>query len=129
MTVYKYRAITGEGKPLEGTYNAKNKEEVVLMLRENKYYPVDIKEARDGKDIRDFWIFSRVKIKDIAIFCRQFYTMFNAGVTIISCLDILHQQTENKKLKHVIGKVYEEVQKGLTFSEALKNTKIYFQGY
>ncbi len=126
MATYKYKAITSEGKSLKGTYNAKNKEEVILMLRENKYYPVNIKETEEEKDIRNLQIFSKVKVKDLAIFCRQFYTMLNAGVTIINCLDILRQQTENKKLKYVIRKVYEEVQKGLTFSEALKNHKNVF---
>ncbi|HZK56790.1 MAG TPA: type II secretion system F family protein [Clostridia bacterium] len=123
---YKYKAITNEGNSLEGTYNAKNREEVILMLRENKYFPVNIEEAEEEKDIRDLQIFDRVKAKDIAVFCRQFYTMFNAGVTIVNCLDVLRQQTENKKLRHAIGQVYGEVQKGLTFSEALENhTKIF----
>ncbi len=126
LAIYKYKAITNEGKTLEGTYNAKNKEEVILMLRENKYYPVNIKETEEEKDIRNLQIFNSVKIKDIAIFCRQFYTMLNAGVTIINCLDILRQQTENEKLRYAIGKVYREVQKGLTFSEALKNHKNIF---
>ncbi len=126
LAIYKYKAITNEGKTFEGTYNAKNKEEVILMLRENKYYPVNIKETEEEKDIRNLQIFNSVKIKDIAIFCRQFYTMLNAGVTIINCLDILRQQTENEKLRYAIGKVYREVQKGLTFSEALKNHKNIF---
>jgi len=121
MATYKYKAITNEGKPLEGIYSAKDKEEVISMLRENRYYPVNIEKAEEEKDIRELQVFSRVKVKDIAVFCRQFYTMLNAGVTIINCLDILRQQTESKKLKHVTGQVYEEVQKGLTFSEALKN--------
>ena len=126
MAIYKYKAITSDGKSLEGTYDAKNKDEVILMLRENKYYPVNIKETGEEKNIRNIQVFSKVKTKDIAIFCRQFYTMLNAGVTIINCLDILRQQTENKRLKHVIGEVYEEVQKGLTFSEALRNHRDVF---
>ena len=126
MAKYRYRAITNEGKSLEGMYSAKNEEEVILMLRENRYYPINIKETEEEKDIRSLPAFSKVKAKDIAVFCRQFYTMLNAGVTIINCLDILRQQTENKKLKQVINKVHEDVQKGLTFSEALKNHKNVF---
>ncbi len=126
MATYKYKAITNEGKSLEGTYSAKNREEVVLMLRENKYYPIDIKESDEEKDIRNIRVLGKVKAKDIAVFCRQFYTMLNAGITLINCLDILRQQTENKRLKDVTEKVYEDVQKGLTFSEALKNYKNVF---
>lgn len=126
MAKYRYRAITNEGKSLEGMYSAKNEEEVILMLRENRYYPINIKETEEEKDIRSLPAFSKVKAKDIAVFCRQFYTMLDAGVTIINCLDILRQQTENKKLKQVINKVHEDVQKGLTFSEALKKHKDVF---
>ena len=75
LAIYKYKAITSEGGSLEGTYNAKNKEEVLLMLRENRYYPVNIKRTDEEKDIRNIMVLGRVKVKDIAIFCRQFYTM------------------------------------------------------
>ncbi|HZK02040.1 MAG TPA: type II secretion system F family protein [Anaerovoracaceae bacterium] len=126
MAIYKYEVITSKGESLEGTYDAKNKEEVLSMLRENRYYPVNIKRTDEEKDIRNIKIMSKVKAKDIAIFCRQFYTMLNAGVTIISCLDILRQQIENKRLKQTVGIVYEEVQKGLTFSEALQDHKDVF---
>ena len=75
MAKYRYRAITNEGKSLEGVYSAKNEEEVILMLRENRYYPINIKETEEEKDIRSLPAFGKVKAKDIAIFCRQFYTM------------------------------------------------------
>ena len=126
MPTYKYKAITNQGKALEGTHNARSEEEVVRMLRKNKYFPVHIQETENKKDIRDIQIFSKVNTKDIAVFCRQLYTMLNAGVTLINCLEILHQQTGNKKLKQVIGQVYETVQKGFSFSEALKKQKSIF---
>lgn len=119
MPVYQYKAITLNGENIEGSYTAKTKNEVVTMLKQNQNYPVSIDEVI-SKDIRDIKLSSSVKIKDISVFCRQFYTMINAGITIIQCLDILRQQVENNKLKKVIAEVYEEVQKGLTFSEALK---------
>jgi type IV pilus assembly protein PilC len=46
--------------------------------------------------------------------------MLNAGVTIVNTLDILRQQTEHKKFKGVISDLYEDVQKGYTFSEAME---------
>jgi len=119
MPIYQYKAVTLNGKNVEGSYTAKNKNEVVMMLKQKQNYPVSVIETED-KDIRDIKLFNKVKIKDLSVFCRQFYTMINAGVSIIQCLDILRQQVEHKKLKEVITEVYEEVQKGLTFSEALK---------
>lgn len=120
MPTYKYKAISKLGEKLEGTYTAKNKNEVISMLRQNQNIPVKIEELIEKKDILSFDSLKKVKVKDIAIFCRQFYTMLNAGVTVLNVLDTLRLQTENKKLALVIGEVYEEVQKGLTFAESLK---------
>jgi len=119
MAVYKYKALKGNGEKIEGTFEGNSSNEVLAMLRENSYYPVDVQEVVE-KDIRDLPFLNRIKTKDIAIFARQFYVMLNAGITIINCLDILRYQTENKKLRKIIENVYEGVQKGLTFSEALR---------
>lgn len=119
MPDYKYKAINSAGKSVVGMHTANTKEDVVAMLRSNKYYPVTITEHIQSKDIHFFDIFNKVKLKDISIFCRQFHAMINAGVSIINCLDILRQQIENKKLRKVTNEVYDLVQKGLTLSEAM----------
>lgn len=120
MPVYKYKAISPDGQAVESTTTAKSKEEVINILRQNRQIPVYVVEHIEGKDVKTLDLFNKVRIKDIAVFCRQFYAMLNAGVTIINCLDILRQQIENRRLRTVTGDVYEDVQKGLTFSEALK---------
>ncbi|MFZ5353582.1 MAG: type II secretion system F family protein [Bacillota bacterium] len=119
MPDYKYKAINTAGKTVEGIHTARNREEVITMLRGNKYFPVSVEEHVQSKQI-NISLFNKVKLKDISIFCRQFHAMLNAGVSIINCLDILRQQIENKRLKTVTGEVYELVQKGLTLSEALR---------
>ena len=62
----------------------------------------------------------KIKLKPLAIFCRQFATLINAGITAVKSLDILYQQTEDKPLKACIGRVYEAVQKGEAMSEAFR---------
>lgn len=119
MATYRYIALTQLGEQIKGTYSAENSEEVISMLRENSYYPVEVDLVDESKNI-DFSFFKKVKTKDISIFCRQFYTMLNAGITLMECLDILKVQTENKNLRKTIASVYEELQKGSTFYEALK---------
>ena len=126
MPEFRYEAIASSGKKIKGTYEANNRSQVISMIRQKSLYPVNIEEIIINKDISFFSFSRKVKTKDIAIFCRQFNVMLNAGVTIISCLDILRYQTENKRLKRVIDIAYEDVQKGLTFSEALKNQKSIF---
>lgn len=126
MTLYKYKAITDKGQNVNGTYETNNESEVVVMLKQNKYYPVNVEKIIEKKDVLDILFLKNIKIKDLAIFCRQFYTMLNAGVPIVNCLKVLEVQTENKKLKRSLSNVYDDIQKGATFSVALRNHKDIF---
>ena len=119
MPIYKYKAVSVNGQSLQGTFTANSRNEVIQMLRGNNSYPVMIQEQIDNQ-MREVKLFGGVKTKDIAVFCRQTYAMLNAGVPIINCLEILRMQTEHKKLRNVLGEIYENVQKGSSFSESLK---------
>lgn len=120
MPVFKYKAMSNQGQKLDGSYTAKTKEEVIAMLKSNNYYPLSIEEERKD-EIKISGSFTKVKIKDIAIFCRQFYTMLNAGASILASIDVLREQSANKKLRASLQDIYEQVQKGLTFSESMRN--------
>jgi len=52
--------------------------------------------------------------------------MLDAGIGIVNCLDILEKQSENKVLVKALGALYEDVQKGFTLSEGMKNIKKVF---
>ena len=120
MPDYKYKAITSTGAKIEGIHNCDNKDEVAECLRKNKEFPISIDEVKEGSTkITILDMTAKVKSKDISVFCRQFFTMLNAGVPILSCLDILRVQTDNKKLRVTIGIVYDEVQKGRSLSESM----------
>lgn len=125
MANFKYKVMNKTGEKLEGVYTASSRKEVMEMVKTNNYYPLKIEEIREGTNV-DSMIFTKVKTKDIAIFCRQFYTMLNAGATINTCLNVLGQQLTNKKLKNSVVLVDEHVRKGLTFSEAMKKEKEVF---
>ena len=121
MPVFKYTALNNNGETIVGTYNTTDRAQMMQMIRENGYHPVKIVETPSKNDVKGIKIMQKIKVQDIAVFCRQFYSMLNAGVTIVKCLDILHQQTENKRFKGVIYEIYESVQKGEHLSEALRN--------
>lgn len=126
MPVYQYKAINAVGETIQGKYSAKDRTEILSMLRKNQYHPVQVRELVESTDLAKLAMFNKVKIKDIAVFARQFYAMLHAGVTIIQCLDILRKQTESKRFREIIEKVYENVQKGSTLSESFKNHRDVF---
>ncbi|MCR3956371.1 MAG: type II secretion system F family protein [Gudongella sp.] len=116
---YKYKAMTRSGQAIEGLFDADSEAEVVAMIKGNNYLPVKV-ERDVGSEAQLEMFSKKVKKKDLAIFCRQFFTMIDAGLGIVKCLDILELQTENKTLKKAVGTVQEDVQKGLTLSEGME---------
>ncbi|MFA9423631.1 MAG: type II secretion system F family protein [Sedimentibacter sp.] len=116
---YKYKSISSNGRESEGLYVGDNESGLISMLREKKELVVSIE--RDIQSEAQIEIFKKkVKKKDLALFCRQFYTMISAGLGIVPCLEILVSQTQNKTFKNAIADTYEDVQKGLTLSESMK---------
>lgn len=125
MALYKYKAISENGHILEGYQEAQSESDVIMMLKSNKYFPMAVEEESKA-DIRKSLFSKKVTKKDIAVFCRQFYTMLNAGVSIINCLDVLEKQIENKTLKNAVYDVYEDVQKGMSLSAGMnKHRKVF----
>ena len=120
MPVYQYRARTGTGEMITGTYESPDKSDVVIMLRKKGCYPVSIKEQRKKSgDIFFVKYFKKISHRDIAVFCRQFSTMVNAGIPILSGLDILREQIENPALRERVESLYQEVQKGKSMSQVM----------
>lgn len=64
--------------------------------------------------------FSKLTIKDKAIFSRQFAAMVNAGVAMVRCLGVLSEQCANPKLKKALLAISSEVQEGTNLSEAMR---------
>ena len=126
MITFKYKVMNHQGKKIEGIFKANSKNEVLAMIEDNNYYPIEIKESseREQKDI--FESFAKVKTKDLYIFCRQFHTMINAGANIANVLDVLKKQTENKKLKKCLYEAHDDLQKGISLSVAFGKHKDVF---
>ena len=125
MAKFKYRIMNSDGEKINGNYEANSKEEVIDYISGNGYYPLLVKELVESKNI-EFAFNEKVKLKDLSIFCRQFYTMLDAGVPILTCLKILSDQIQNKKLKEAIVKVNEDVETGEVLSDAMRKHKDVF---
>ncbi len=115
---YKYVAVTDTGFKVTGSVEANSEADVVNMLRGNQYFPISVE--RDISAEAGIELFApKVTKKGLAVFCKQFHTMLDAGLSIVRCLDVLAAQTENKTLKKAISLVADNVQKGMTLSEAM----------
>ncbi|MCD4712204.1 MAG: type II secretion system F family protein [Clostridiales bacterium] len=119
---YVCREIDMGGKIVENTYKAESQEELIQMIRAKGHTPVRIeKEAEKGQDVATLGLFKqKVKAKDVAIFCKQMHTMLFAGMPLLSALEVLENQSENKALKATVKDMSMQVQKGEILSTTMK---------
>jgi type IV pilus assembly protein PilC len=120
-TTYAYRVRDRQGKLLGGTLEAENEQAVVAKLRQLGYAPVSIEAGKSAGLKAEVRLpgSGRVKLKDLAVFSRQFATMINSGLSLLRALTILGEQTANKRLAQVIVLVRAEVEKGVSLSAAM----------
>lgn len=124
MSSYKCVVLDASGKKQKINRDAESKIELMDYLKLNRYIVIDVKAEENSKSLgSSLGNLKKVKSKDLAVFCKQLYAMLKAGVTIVTSLEILKQQTENKRLTQIIGQMYEDLQKGNTLSEALSHHK------
>lgn len=73
----------------------------------------------ENGDIHFQFLPARVSGSDLAVFTKQFSTLVDSGVTVVQALDMLAQQSENRRLKAIIPKIRAKVETGVELSEAL----------
>ena len=121
-TTFQYAVRDRTGKTISGELEGENTTAVAGRLRSMGYALISITKKRtDGfkMEITLPSMGSKVKLRDLAVFARQFATMINAGLSMLRSLTILADQTSNKELSRVLNLVRSDVEGGGSFSGSL----------
>jgi type IV pilus assembly protein PilC len=120
MPVYTWEGRTRQGTTKKGMIEASNETAVMAQLRAQMIVPVSVKAK--PKDLLEGWKFLQGKIttRDLVVFTRQFATMIDAGLPLVTCLEIQADQQPSKRFKQVLRQVKADVEQGSTFAEALR---------
>jgi type IV pilus assembly protein PilC len=122
-TTFKYSVRDAGGKLVTGSLEADNQAAVARKLLQMGYAPVSIRQHGGGqgmqKDINIPGFKPQVKLKDLAVFSRQFATMVNSGLSLLRALSILCDQTSNKELARVLAEVRNDVETGSALSVSM----------
>jgi type IV pilus assembly protein PilC len=117
---YAYKVRDKAGKVVSGTLVADNEGLAVTRLREMGLTPVSLDKQKTGGMKMEINLRpGRVKLKELAVFSRQFATMVNSGLPILRALAILGEQTESKELGKVLVQVRTDVEQGSSLSAAM----------
>ena len=118
-TTYEYKVRDRTGNLVSGQLMGDSETLVLQKLREMGMTPVEVKKATAGLKMEINLRPGRVKLKEIAIFARQFATMVNSGLPILRALSILGDQTDSKELQKVLLQVRNDVEQGSSLSAAM----------
>lgn len=127
MESFSYKAVSAAGKDVKGSVEAESREEAARKIKEQGLVPVSIgKQGALDKDV-NIPIFKGKKIpaRDMSVFCRQFASILKAGVSVINALEMLTEQTENKKLKEAIVNTQSNVEKGENLSDSMRQNDVF----
>jgi type IV pilus assembly protein PilC len=128
---YTYRVRDRRGSLLAGELQADSRDLVLSRLREQGLIPLEVKVKSRGMSSEiKFLTKTKVKLKDLAVFSRQFATMINSGLPLLRALAILENQTEAKQLAKVVGQMRLDVEQGTALSAAMaKHPKAFSRLY
>jgi len=118
---YDYVSVGPDGKRAKGKVDATNETTAAQTLRQQGVVPLSISPAGTGlrSDIHIPGLTGRTRLKDLAIFARQFATMTSAGMSLLRSLAVLEDQATRPGLKKAISEVRADIEAGVSLSGAL----------
>ena len=128
MASFTYTARDKNGKSTTGTMEAPSRQDLASKLKEKGLLPTSINEGSGGrasatakKQKSGKFTGKKVKADEMVLFTRSLATMVNSGLPLLQGIDIMIEQTESPNFKATLTQVGQDIEAGLTFSEALRN--------
>jgi type IV pilus assembly protein PilC len=118
---FQYSSIDANGRKSKGTVEAPTEAAATHMLRQRGETPLELIEAGQGlnRELKIPGLGNKTKLKDLAVFARQFATMTASGMSLLRSLSILEEQTASPPLKKAVGEVRTDVASGISLSSAM----------
>jgi len=115
MPQYAYVALDSNNKKKTGTVSADDPVQLYHVLQERSLFCVSYSDqgaANVGSH--------HTSNKQLSLFCRQLASMLHAGMSIGDSLNVMRRRATDATMKRQAAALYEKLQKGITFSQALR---------
>lgn len=129
MQIFTYTARDlKSGQKITADVEAENEPAAARLLSERGLAPLDIQLKKEESGLQAF--FSRIPTKQMVVFSRELATLVNSGLPLVQSLEAVKNQTANKKLKVIVGRVINDVEAGSTLANAMAaHPKVFDQVY
>jgi len=131
MALFNYKILTKDGEEKSGSIDAINEDVAISSLQRRGFVIVSINAADDVPFFqKELTIFGGVSNKEVVILSRQISTLFSAQVSALRAFRLLGAETENKLLGRILTEVADDIQSGVSVSNALrKHPKAFSEFY
>ena len=120
MDKFRYKARSQTGEVVTDVIEAPNAEAVAVEIRRRHLYVTEIVKITDRASSFSNIFQESIGIYDVSVFCRQFATLLQAGVTLINSIEILVAQVEKPRFKNVLMEVSAKVREGNSLSSTME---------
>jgi type IV pilus assembly protein PilC len=121
-----FKAVDAAGTPEKGEIKGLSRQAVSDELRARGLTVMELVEKKTGMSMELSLGPKKVKATELTVMTRQLATMISSGMTLLRTFYVLEEQVENKMLKATLSAVREDIESGLSFSEALdKHPKVF----
>jgi type IV pilus assembly protein PilC len=119
MPVFTFSGKSESGEKISGERVASNKQSLAIQLRRERITVGAIREKGKEFALPTFGS-GKVKVKEVAVFFRQFSVMIDAGLPLVQCLEILAANQENPSFQKTLNGVRTTVEGGSTLANAMR---------
>lgn len=127
---FKYQAKTKEGVTQVGFVEASNRDAASAILASHDLFVLSVIADQPPTTLDTIaGFFGRVKRKDLIVFTRQLATLLEARLPLNNALKILYEQTTSERLKEAVSQVTEDIDAGVSFSQAMERQGKTFPDY
>ncbi|MEN9881083.1 MAG: hypothetical protein RLZZ308_266 [Candidatus Parcubacteria bacterium] len=123
--LFHYIALNDNGNKEEGDLDATSLDNAIFIVKKKGYTTIiEVKEKADKQGnafalIGSTLFKQKITNKDVVIFSRQVSTLFESGVSALRAFRLLGQENENKTLQEEVFHVADDIEKGISLSQAL----------
>lgn len=127
---FTYTGRNSSGKLVKGSLAATSESDVISRMASMALSPVTIAKSAGKTGLKREIVLpgskKKIKLKELSVMSRQLATMIGAGLSILRSLDILANQTENQELAKILAQIHDEVETGISTSEAFsKHSQVF----
>ncbi|RUO71952.1 type II secretion system F family protein [Idiomarina ramblicola] len=127
---FRYRARDKAGQLQQGSLDASDERNAADVLMRRGLVPLSINPAGGsgfslsnsgfGESLKSAFQ-QKVSLDELIIFCRQMYSLTQAGIPMLRAIEGLADTTQNKRLRKTLQDVHEQLEKGRNLSSAMSH--------